>query len=68
MPFFRKEKENSLVKITSDNLTNNSLLIKNSLYTTKKLVAPLSKVLDYAVVSIVSILLFNLYRNYNLLV
>ena len=68
MPLFRKEKENSLVKITSDNLTNNSLLIKKSLNATKKLVSPLSKVLDYAVVSFVSVLLFNLYRNYTQLV
>tara|TARA_Y100000816_G_C26019898_1_gene533550 strand:+ start:858 stop:1064 length:207 start_codon:yes stop_codon:yes gene_type:complete len=68
MPLFRKEKEKSLVKITSDNLTNNSLLIKKSLNTTKNLVPPLSKVLDYAVVSFVSVLLFNLYTNYTQLV
>lgn len=66
MPFFHKEKENSLVKLTTDNLTNNSLLIKKSLNTTKKLITPISKVLDYAVVSIVSVLLFNLYINYKL--
>jgi hypothetical protein len=67
----------SLIDFTTTQFYNNSLLVnysKNiskelidfSVLGTKKIIFPLSKILDYGVVSLVSIVLFNLIINKNL--
>jgi hypothetical protein len=74
--FFRKKivPDESLIDFTSKQFNNNSLFVnysKNmskefidySIFGTKKLVVPLSKILDYGIVSLVSIVIFN-YINY----
>ena len=51
-------REESLSDTLSNNLVNNSNIVKSSLDVTKKLVNPLTKILDYGVVAIVSVVLY----------
>jgi len=51
-------REESLSDTLSSNLVNNSNIVKSSLDVTKKLVSPLTKILDYGVVAIVSVVLY----------
>ena len=80
MRLFKKKTipEESLIDFTSNQFTNNSLLLnysKNiskelidySVFGTKKIISPLSKMLDYGVVSLVSIVIFNFIVNKHLI-
>jgi hypothetical protein len=51
-------KEESLGNSISTNLVNNSNIVKSSLDVTKKIVSPLTKLLDYGLVSIVSVVVY----------
>lgn len=51
-------REESLSDTLSSNLVNNSNIVKSSLDVTKKLVSPLTKILDYGVVAIVSVVVY----------
>jgi hypothetical protein len=51
-------KEESLGNSLSTNLVNNSNIVKSSLDVTKKIVSPLTKLLDYGLVSIVSVVVY----------
>mgnify|MGYP001491879925 FL=1 len=51
-------REESLSDTLSNNLVNNSNIVKSSLDVTKKLVSPLTKILDYGVVAIVSVVVY----------
>ena len=51
-------REESLSDTLSSNLVNNSNIVKSSLDVTKKLVNPLTKILDYGVVAIVSVVVY----------
>ena len=76
MRLFKKKTipDESLINFTSTQFDNNSLLVnysKNiskelidySIFGTKKILAPLSKLFDYGVVSLVTILIYNLINN-----
>jgi hypothetical protein len=64
----KKEVDKALVNLLGDNLKENSKVIEKTLVTTKmlskNLVGPLSKSLDYLVVSILTIVVYNYYNNY----
>ena len=64
----KKEVDKALVNLLGDNLKENSKVIEKTLSTTKilskNLVGPLSKSLDYLVVSILTIFVYNYYNNY----
>jgi hypothetical protein len=51
-------REESLSDTLSNNLVNNSNIVKSSLDVTKKLVSPLTKILDYGLVAIVSVVVY----------
>ena len=51
-------REESLSDTLSSNLVNNSNIVKSSLDVTKKLVSPLTKILDYGVDAIVSVVVY----------
>lgn len=51
-------REESLSDTLSNNLVNNSNIVKSSLDVSKKLVSPLTKILDYGVVAIVSVVVY----------
>jgi hypothetical protein len=51
-------KEESLGNSLSTNLVNNSNIVKSSLDVTKKIVSHLTKLLDYGLVSIVSVVVY----------
>ena len=68
----------SLINFTSNQFTNNSSLVNYSvnstkkifefsIYGTKKIIVPLSKILDYGVVSLVSIVIYNFIVNKDLI-
>ena len=64
MPFFsRKEtvKNPPVLEVFSENLTNNSKIISSSVSNSKKLIVPVSKVLDYVFVSGIAVLLYRYY-------
>tara|TARA_B100000035_G_scaffold290945_1_gene278451 strand:+ start:387 stop:641 length:255 start_codon:yes stop_codon:yes gene_type:complete len=80
MRLFKKKTipDESLIDFTTTQFDNNSLLVnysKNiskelinySVFGTKKLVAPLSKILDYGVISLVSIVIYNFIVNKDLI-
>lgn len=80
MFFLRKKNTNykSLFEFTSSQFDKNSILVNYSKNTSKKLInyciigskkiiIPLSKVLDYSVISICSIILYNLLVNKNII-
>jgi|TARA_Y100000816_G_scaffold181634_1_gene131501 hypothetical protein len=67
--FSKKKKEETLIDFTNSQLTNNSLLVnytKNgtkkmidfSINGSKKIVVPLSKIIDYSFISILTIALY----------
>ena len=67
--FSKKKKEETLIDFTNSQLTNNSLLVnytKNgtkkmidfSINGSKKIVVPLSKIIDYTFISILTIALY----------
>lgn len=63
MPFIKRNssklnQEPSFVNAVSDNFSENSKVVKNLLTTTKVVISPLSHVLDYALVSLLSILAY----------
>ena len=64
----KKEVDKAMVNLLGDNLKENSKVIEKTLVTTKmlskNLVGPLSKSLDYLVVSILTIFVYNYYNNY----
>lgn len=60
----KKELNKGLLNLLGDNLKENSKVIEKTLVTTKMLSAPLSKGLDYLVVSILTIVVYNYYNNY----
>lgn len=51
-------REESLSNTLSNNLVNNSNIVKSSLDVSKKLSGPLSKLLDYSVVAVLSVVLY----------
>ena len=76
MRLFKKKTipDESLIDFTTTQFDNNSLLVnysKNiskelinySVFGTKKIISPLSKMLDYGVVSLVSIVIYNFIVN-----
>ena len=80
MRLFKKKTipDESLIDFTTTQFDNNSLLVnysKNiskelinySVFGTKKLVAPLSKILDYGVISFISIVIYNFIVNKDLI-
>ena len=60
----KNELDKGLVNLIGDNLKENSKIIEKTLVTTKMLSGPLSKGLDYLVVSILTIVVYNYYNNY----
>ena len=60
----RTKKDSGLINQVSNDFVKNSSIIEKTLLTTKKLVSPISKSLDYAAVAIVSIGLYKLYEYY----
>ena len=56
-------KDPTLLSSVGENLTENSKLVKNVVETSKKIIVPVSKVLDYLAVSAVTIVLFKLYQH-----
>lgn len=52
------KQEPSLANAMSDNFSENSKVVKNLVLSTKAAIGPLSHVLDYALVSLVSILAY----------
>ena len=64
--YLESEYEKILVKEKQlgDNLKENSKVVEKTLVTSKNLVGPLSKSLDYLVVSILTIFVYNYYNNY----
>ena len=64
----KKEVDKEIINFLGDNLKENSKIIEKTLITTKmlskNLVGPLSKSLDYLVVSILTIVIYNYYNNY----
>ena len=80
MRLFKKKTipDESLIDFTTTQFDNNSLLVnysKNiskelinySVFGRKKLVAPLSKILDYGVISFISIVIYNFIVNKDLI-
>jgi hypothetical protein len=80
MRLFKKKTipDESLIDFTNTQFDNNSLLVnysKNiskelinySVFGTKKIISPLSKILDYGVVSLVSIVIYNFIVNKDLI-
>lgn len=64
MGFFKKKvSPKSLIDFTTTQFDNNSLLVNYSKNIGEKMVVPLSKVFDYGVVSLVTILIYNLINN-----
>ena len=66
--FIKKSKNNntSLSDTFSTNFENNSQVVKKSLFVAKKIIPPMSKVLDYSVIVIVTFFISKYYlNNYN---
>ena len=72
MRLFKKKTipDESLIDFTSNQFTNNSSLINYSvtstkkifeisIYGTKKIIVPISKLLDYGAISLISIIIYN---------
>tara|TARA_B110001452_G_scaffold261285_2_gene259907 strand:- start:518 stop:730 length:213 start_codon:yes stop_codon:yes gene_type:complete len=57
-------KEDSLLNSVSNNLTENSKAVKTVVQGSKKLVGPLSKLLDYALVSVLAVVLYKTLSSY----
>ena len=67
LPSLKKKKpvtESDLINTVGDNFTKNSNVVKNVVSGSKTLAGPLSKSLDYLVVSLVAILLYKLSSEY----
>ena len=60
----KTKKDSRLINLVSNDFVKNSSIVEKTLLTTKKLVSPISKSLDYAAVAIVSIGLYKLYEYY----
>ena len=60
----KTKKDSGLINLVSNDFVKNSSIVEKTLLTTKKLVSPISKSLDYAAVAIVSIGLYKLYEYY----
>ena len=60
----KAKKGDGLISRVSNDFVKNSSIVEKTLLTTKKLVSPISKSLDYAVVGIISISLYKLYEYY----
>lgn len=60
----KTKKDSGLINLVSNDFVKNSSIVEKTLLTTKKLVYPISKSLDYAAVAIVSIGLYKLYEYY----
>ncbi len=57
-------KEDSLLNSVCNNLTENSKAVKTLVQGSKKLVSPLSKSLDYALVSVLAVVLYKTLSSY----
>jgi hypothetical protein len=58
------QKDNTLFDSVGNNLTENSQIIKNAVLTSKKIIVPLSKILDYMAVSAITIFAYKIYQTY----
>jgi len=58
------QKDNTLFDSVGNNLTENSQIIKNAVLTSKKIIVPLSKILDYMAVSAITIFAYKMYQIY----
>jgi hypothetical protein len=58
------QKDNTLFDSVGNNLTENSQIIKNAVLTSKKIIVPLSKILDYMAVSAITIFAYKMYQTY----
>ena len=57
-------KDPTLLTSVGENLTENSKIVKNVVNTSKKIIVPVSKVLDYVAVSVIALLVYKLAENY----
>jgi hypothetical protein len=57
-------KDPTLLSSVGDNLTENSKIVKNIIDTSKKIIVPVSKVLDYLAVSVITLVVYKLAENY----
>jgi hypothetical protein len=58
------QKDLTLISSVGNNLTENSQIIKNAVLTSKKIIVPLSKILDYMAVSAITIVAYKMYQIY----
>ena len=58
------QKDITLLGSVGNNLTENSQIIKNAVLTSKKIIVPLSKILDYMAVSAITIVAYKMYQIY----
>ena len=68
MPAFKKKKsmhvDPSLIAAVGDNLTENSKLVKSTIKTSKLVIVPISKLVDYLAAGLVAISLYKIYSAY----
>tara|TARA_B100000989_G_scaffold265060_2_gene217757 strand:- start:3478 stop:3678 length:201 start_codon:yes stop_codon:yes gene_type:complete len=57
----KSKKEKTITETLSTNLEENSHVVKNSLFYTKKFITPASKFLDYGIVVLLTVLASKLY-------
>tara|TARA_B100001175_G_scaffold287101_1_gene269338 strand:+ start:1080 stop:1292 length:213 start_codon:yes stop_codon:yes gene_type:complete len=58
------EKNSGLLNVINNELPKNSLVVNSALKSSKAMVLPLSKTLDYLLVGFISIVFYNMVKHY----